>query len=128
MAIVPDLAWRHQTFGNDALAWQQAKLEVRSHLIETARRRSIITYMELAQHIVSVKLPRTGAAFGSAIGLILGQVSADESDRLGKPMMLAAVAVNVNLKPGPGFLGLVNDLGWPGDWSDWLVKVWKQYA
>jgi hypothetical protein len=128
MAVVPDLPWRKETFGKDADAWNRAKLEVRAQLVETARRRSVITYTELRNHIISVDLPKSGAAFGGAIGLILGQVCADESDRLRKPMMLSAVAVTAELKPGPGFYTLADDLKWDKDWSGWLVKVWKQYG
>lgn len=127
MSVVPDASWRDQTFGKEPADWQRAKLEARSTLVETARRRSIITYTELRANIISVTIPRTGNAFASAIGLLLGQVSADESDRLGRRMMLSAVAVNNDLQPGPGFYDLVRELKWSEDWSYWLTTVWKQY-
>lgn len=102
MAVVPDLAWRKRTFNRDPADWDRGKLEARACLVETARRRSVITYQELLGGIISVDLPRSGNAFASAIGLLAGQISVDESDRLGKPMMLTAVLVNNSLRPGTG--------------------------
>lgn len=126
---IPDLPWRNRTYGKaDDATWKQAKLEARACLVATARRRSVMTYSELRENIVSVRLPASGHAFGSAVGLLLGQVNLDESERLGKPMMLSAVAVKNDLRPGDGFTGLVSDLHWKGDWPTWLAAVWRQYG
>lgn len=43
-------------------------------------------------------------------------------------MMLSAVAVTDDLRPGPGFQRVIDDMGWEGDWPTWLARVWKTYA
>ncbi|MHB1500779.1 MAG: hypothetical protein ACYCYK_06370 [Candidatus Dormibacteria bacterium] len=125
---VPDPKWAHETFNRDPASWEGAQREVRAQLVAVARRRSVITYLEIVDSITSTEIPSKGAAFAKAIGLLLGQVNLIESQRLGKPMMLSAVAVTNDLHPGAGFQGLVDDLGWKRDWTTWLAIVWRQYS
>lgn len=120
--------WLKQTWGRTPEEWAGAQREVRAYLIATARQRSVATYQEIHAVISATKIPSTGASFGHAIGLLLGQVNLLESETLGKPMMLSAVAVNHDLHPGPGFQGLLDKLGWTGDWPTWLATVWHHYA
>jgi hypothetical protein len=90
--IISDLPWRKNTYGYDVESWERAKLEAPACLVNTARRRAVITYRELRDNIVSISIPHSGHAFGGAIALLLGRINLDESERLGRPMMLSAVA------------------------------------
>lgn len=125
---VPDPKWAHETWNRPPEEWEAAQREVRAYLIATARQRSVCTYLEIHGAISGTVIPAVGSAFGSAIGLLLGQVNLLESQRLGKPMMLSAVGVTNELKPGAGFQALADDLGWKGDWPTWLATVWRTYA
>ncbi len=128
MAKVPVLDWERSTLGHPAEAWRAAKAEVRGLLVDTARRRSVITYTEIADAVTSVKVPRQGSALGQATGQLLGQVVMEESRRLGRIFMISAVAVSVEMKPSSGFRGLAEDLGVSGEWEHWLPLVWRQYS
>ena len=86
------------------------------------------TYLEVHSSVTSSKIPPTGNAFQNAIGLLRGPVSLRESRRPGKPMMLSAVVVTNQLRPGGGFQNLVDELGWKWDWPTWLAIVWRTYA
>jgi hypothetical protein len=125
---IPEPEWMNKTFGKDPGEWSRAQLEVRAYLTAIARQRTVATYLEVHSSVTSTKIPSTGNAFQGAIGLLLGQVSLLESRRLGKPMMLSAVAVTNQLRPGGGFQTLIDELGWKGDWPTWLATVWKTYA
>jgi hypothetical protein len=124
----PKPEWLNQTWGRPPEGWAGAQREVRAYLIATARKRSVATYQELQSVISATNIPATGSSFGYAIGLLLGQVNLLESEAIGKPMMLSAVAVNLDLHPGPGFQGMLGELGWKGDWPTWLTTVWRYYA
>lgn len=124
----PEPKWAHETWKRSPEDWLGAQREVRAHLIATARRRSVTTYLELHASISSTEIPSTGNAFGDVIGLLLGQVNLIESRRLGKRMMLSAVAVNKDLHPGGGFQRVLKKMDWEGDWPTWLATVWKTYA
>jgi hypothetical protein len=76
-------------------------------LIDAARRRSTVTYQDLA---VLVGLPKEGTWMGRALGVYLGEISEDEVKLHERPM-LSAVAVNVSGKPGPGFFAFAKELG-----------------
>jgi hypothetical protein len=118
----------HDTWKRTPEDWQGAQREVRAHLIATARRRSVTTYLEIHGSISSTVIPSTGNAFGDAIGVLLGHVNLIESRRLGKPMMLSAVAVNKDLRPAAGFQRVLKQMEWEGDWPTWLARVWKTYT
>lgn len=124
----PEPKWAHDTWNRPPEEWQGAQREVRSHLIATARRRSVTTYLEIVDSITSTEIPSRGSAFGSAIGLLLGQVNLLESERIGRLMVVSAVAVTQDLRPGPGFQTMLDELGWKGDWPTWLATIWKYYA
>lgn len=128
MAEIPQLEWEKQTWGKSPEDWQQAKAELRGMLVETARRRSVITYTEIAKGVRSVSIPTAGAALGGAVGLLLGQVNMEESRRLGKPFMLSVVAVNSQMEPSKGFRDLAALLKVPTTWEHWLPRVWTHYS
>lgn len=124
----PEPKWAHETWKRSPEDWQGAQREVRAHLIATARRRSVATYLEIHGTISRTEIPSTGNGFQNAIGLLLGQVNLIESRRLGKRMMLSAAAVSNDLHPGDGFQRVLAKMGWEGDWPTWLAMVWKTYA
>lgn len=67
------LDWIESKHGNDPEAWSRAKGEVRATLVERARHRGLITYIDLSANVTGVPLPYGG---GSA-NLLLGQVMAE---------------------------------------------------
>ena len=79
---------------------------VYAELITAAKYRGTVTYQEIAQ---IMGLPLRGSHMGKEIGWILGEISEDETTN-GRPM-LSAIAVNVQLQPGPGFFTLARQLG-----------------
>ena len=81
-------------------------LLVYAELIAAARHRGLLTYQEIAQ---LMGLPLTGNKMGREVGLMLGEISADEHDN-GRPM-LSAIVVGVNGKPGDGLFGISKRLG-----------------
>jgi len=128
VTAMPHFDWEDECWGKPQEDWHRAKAEVRGVLVETARRRSVITYTEIANLVASVTIPKLGGAMGSAVGLLLGQVNMDESRRLKRPMMLSAVAVNVEMKPSKGFQDLAGALKVPTSWEHWLPIVWRTYS
>jgi hypothetical protein len=126
--IDPEPKWAHDTWKRTPDDWQGAQREVRAHLIATARRRSVTTYLEIHGSISSTEIPSTGNAFQNAIGVLLGQVNLIESRRFSKRMMLSAVAVNKDLHPGAGVQRVLEKMEWEGDWPTWLATVWRTYA
>ena len=103
--------------GFSAEAWNNAKNEARSILIERAKTRSMITYSELVRQIHSAKME----AHDSRLDHFLAELSLEE-DAAGKGMLTVLVVHKYgDLEPGRGFYKLARSLG--RDTSD-LQKCW----
>lgn len=94
-------------FGFPPEAWRFAKTEVRSILIERAKRRSFITYSQLAPEITAISVeyhdPRLNA--------LLGEVSTEEEQR-GRGLLSVLVVHKIgDMQPGQGFYELAERLG-----------------
>ena len=91
---------------NDKYRGTTKYFHVLAELVRAAQYRGLTTYQDIA---ILMGLPQSGNHMGKEVGLILGEISEDEV-RARRPM-LSSVAVGVNGKTGPGFLGLARDLG-----------------
>lgn len=94
-------------FGFSPEAWRFAKTEVRSILIERAKRRSFITYSQLAPQITAISVeyhdPRLNA--------LLGEISTEEEQR-GRGLLSVLVVHKIgDMQPGQGFYELAERLG-----------------
>ena len=79
---------------------------VMTELVQAAQYRGVTTYQDIA---LIMGLPTEGHHMGNEIGLMLDEISRDET-RAGRPM-LSAVVVRTEGVPGPGFYKLAADLG-----------------
>ena len=104
--------------------------EARDALVDTAQRRTVITYGELREKISNEKFPESGDGnnFGQAMAQLMDAINKIENERIGRPTMLTSVVVRADTwRPGDGFQRLLDAHGWPGSWAEWLTKTWKQY-
>src|SRR4051794_17715474 len=93
------------TFGYSRETWDAAKKEARARLVEIAKKRELIGYKELTEHIRSVGFDYHGPIFRK----FLGQLST-EDDAAGKGMLTAVVVHKSDGLPGPGFFKLAKQL------------------
>lgn len=112
-------------FGHSRVQWEQAKDEVRETLIERAREHAMITYTELTEHIAAIDVD----PHDYAPAHLLGEVSADDY-RHGRGMRSALVVYKDDVRPGPGFFELAEQLGIKiGDRLEfWVKEVQRVYA
>ena len=78
-----------------------------AELIAAARYRGTVTYQELADLI---GLPLQGNYMGTEIGHYLGEISRNEVEQGGRPM-LSVIAVRTSGQLGDGFFDLARQLG-----------------
>jgi hypothetical protein len=111
--------WTLSTHGNDPEAWSRAKGEVRATLVEKARHRGLITYIDLSANVTGVPLPYGG---GSAnLNFLLGQVMAEEV-AAGRPLLPALAVRMEEGTPGKGFYIAAGDFG-IGDGTE-SITLW----
>lgn len=111
--------------------WNEQMAQVRKFVEEYARRRKVVFYAPVMEHIgLSAKVP----ADRKRIGYLLGDISRQTFDEFG---ILLSVIVHRKTSgitsPGPGFFELAEDLKLEWDDDDVLVatemeKVWEHYA
>gem|GEM_PF-438876 len=95
-------------YGFKEVDWDKAKTEVKSILIEVARRKGRIAYSELASQIESIYLE----AHDPRMFHLLGEISREE-DAAGRGMLTAIVVhKSGDMQPGPGFFELAKS-NWP---------------
>ena len=100
-------------------AWDGAKREIRSLLIERAKVRGMIPYSELAEKVCSLHLE----AHDQRLFHLLGEISSEESGA-GRGMLSVIVVHKAgDMQPGPGFFDLAKQLG--RDTSD-ILNCWVQ--
>lgn len=116
-------------FGIPKDKWEAAKREARDVMVERAARERTIAYSALAGKIHSVRFqPHEQPYFH-----FLGEISSEE-DAAGRGMLTAVVVhLNGDMKPGPGFLKLAEQLGRDvrdGDacWVNELTRVYKAWG
>lgn len=115
--------------GFSPLAWDLAKEEARSIMIERARLRGMITYSELVQHIRSITI----GPHDPRLDHLLGEISSDENTA-GRGMLTVLVVHKAgDMEPGRGFYKLARSLGRDTSdlkkcWVDELHRVHKEQA
>jgi hypothetical protein len=113
-------------FGIPKDKWEAAKREARETMVECARRKGTIAYSALAGQIRSMRFQAHEKPFFH----FLGEISSDE-DAAGRGMLTAIVVhKHGDMKPGPGFLKLAEELG--RDVRDvdacWVNELSRVYA
>jgi hypothetical protein len=98
--------------------WIAARNEIRSILVDTARRQDVITYRALVSRLRSVRLEPNGLA----LARLLGDVSKSE-DAVRRGMLTVVVVRQQEQMPGNGFFQLAARLG--RDTSD-KAKCWAE--
>lgn len=93
-------------FGYSLAAWESAKEQMREVLIETARRRDLISYTDLAEQVSAIRVE----AHDYAMNHLLGEISTDDHEH-GHGMHSALVVYKDEQRPGPGFYTLARQLG-----------------
>jgi hypothetical protein len=106
--------------------WNSAKNEIRGVLVKRARTGTTISYSELANGIGSLLLE----ARDQRLFQLLGEISTEESSAGRGMLSVIVVHKTGDMKPGPGFFELAEQLG--RDTSDidkcWIEELNKVYA
>jgi hypothetical protein len=115
------------TWGYPQSQWDAAKEEGRSEMIRTARRRSTITYSELAGVIKAISFQPDEKPFHN----LLGQISIEE-ERAGRGMLSVVVVHRSDHRPGQGFFELAHDLDHDVRdrekfWADELQRIYDAW-
>jgi len=97
----------HEKFGVTAKAWEAFKAEARTHLIEVAKNRAMITYGDLAAKMTSVHLE----PHDQMLWEILGDISRDEAAAKRGLLSVVVVHKHGDMEPGPGFFELAKFFG-----------------
>ena len=107
------LPWVTNDYGPDAIAWSEAKRQVRAALYEWASAGPFGTYSELARLVTAIPWPEGAYTHhGSQMGHLLGQVSMEELDRSeDRPLLSALVVGQEDGMPSGGFWTLLTELG-----------------
>ena len=87
--------------------WNAAKEEARIILIERAKKKSDITYSELAKSLRTHHFE----AHDFSLFALIGDIS-EEEDNAGNGMLSALVVTQEEKRPGPGFFVLAKKLGY----------------
>ncbi len=120
--------WAHRPYGNDELAWDEAKRLCRATLYAWAAAGRYGTYGEVARAVTAIGWPDGPHTHqGRQMGMLLGQVTMDELDRVEDRPILSALAVSQEEQmPSSGFWSLVRDvLGLPvGPTEDARLEFW----
>lgn len=114
MAIHPRVnpKWATSSYGNDDLAWEEAKRECRDALREWCTRREPHEYADLIARVRAIPwLP--GDHSSGQLGYLLGQVSLEELDPTeDRPVISSVVMAHEKNKPSHGYWALLEeDLG-----------------
>ncbi len=115
-----------ETFGFSEAAWNAAKAEAKSALVERAKVRGMMPYSDLVRAIHSISFD----AHDVRLNTLLGDLSTEES-QAGRGMITALVVHKVgDMQPGPGFFDLAERLGHdPSDFlAFWISQVKKVHA
>jgi hypothetical protein len=95
-------------------------------MIEVAKRRSTISYSNLAIAIRTIRFQPDEKPFHN----LLGQISIEENEEDRGMLSVVVVHQRGDLRPGPGFFELARDLGWDVREPDkfWAEKLQRVYG
>ena len=98
-------------------------LLVYCQLIQAARNKALISYSEVAE---IMKLPPSGNYMERQIGILLGEISAEEL-HYERPMLSALAKSKNKLRPGHGFFVLAKELGvYKGEGEEDEMQFWEK--
>jgi len=111
MAIRPRAIprWATSSYGNDDVAWDEAKQECRTVLHEWCDRKEPHSYIELIARVRSIPWP-PGDHSGGQLGYLLGQVSLEELDSTeDRPVLSSVVIASGKNEPSHGYWAFIED-------------------
>jgi hypothetical protein len=109
MAIRPHVTpnWATSSYGNDDLAWDQAKRECRAALHEWCARGVPHVYVDLIARVTAIPWPPGDHSSGQ-LGYLLGQVSLEELDSAeDRPVISSVVIASGKNEPSHGYWAFV---------------------
>jgi hypothetical protein len=107
--VTPD--WASSSYGNDDLAWEEAKRECRDALHEWCARREPHAYGDLITRVTAIPWPPGDHSSGQ-LGYLLGQVSLEELDSTeDRPVISSVVIASGKNEPSHGYWAFLEDLG-----------------
>jgi hypothetical protein len=92
----------HEKFGHTSQEWETFKTEAREILVETARRRGMITYGELASRMTTIAVE----PHDQVLWEIIGDVAWDEEAAGRGLLSVVVVHKHGDMEPGGGFFDL----------------------
>jgi hypothetical protein len=109
---IPIPTWALSSYGNDDLAWDEAKRQCRAALHEWCRQGDPHPYLDVIARVTAIAWP-AGDHTGAQLGYLLGQVSLEElSVEEDRPVMSSVVIASGRNEPSHGYWAfLENDLG-----------------
>lgn len=114
MAIRPPVTpkWATSCYGNDDLAWEEAKRQCRDALHEWCARQEPHAYIDLIARVTAIPWPPGDHSSGQ-LGYLLGQVSLEELDSTeDRPVISSVVIASGKNEPSHGYWAFVEeDLG-----------------
>jgi hypothetical protein len=107
------LPWVTKSYGPDETAWEDAKRQARATLYRWASEGRYGTYTELIHEVTAIGWPDGAYTHhGQQMGMLLGQVSMEELDRVeDRPLLSALVVGKEEGMPSGGFWTLLEELG-----------------
>ncbi len=115
MARYPEqaLPWVSKTYGPDEHAWEEAKRQARQTLYRWASEGRYGTYTDLVHVVTAIKWPEGPYTHhGQQMGMLLGQLSIQELNRVDDIPLLSALVVGRDAgMPSGGYWEMHRDLG-----------------
>lgn len=138
MAIRPPVIprWATSCYGNDDLAWAEAKRECLDALHEWCARREPHVYVDLIARVTAIPWPPGDHSSGQ-LGYLLGQVSLEELDPTeDRPVISSVVIASGRNEPSHGYWAFLGDdlgirvpaAGREAFWLKELVRCFEFYG
>jgi hypothetical protein len=138
MAIRPPVTpkWATSSYGNDDLAWDEAKRECRGALHDWCARQEPHAYSDLIARVTAITWPLGDHSSGQ-LGYLLGQVSLEELDSTeDRPVISSVVIASGKNEPSHGYWALLEDdlgirvpaAGREAFWLKELVRCFEVYG
>lgn len=132
MAIRPPVMprWATSSYGNDDVAWEEAKRQCRDALYEWCARQEPHSYTDLIARVTAIPWPPGDHSSGQ-LGYLLGQVSLEELDSADdRPVISSVVIASGKNEPSHGYWALLEgDLGThvpsAGRETFWLKELYR---
>ena len=104
-------SWATKSYGEDTIAWEEAKDQCRTALYQWAASGRYGTYTELTAQVIAIDWPEGAYTHhGHQMGYLLGQVSLEELDeREERPVLSSLVIGQEEGMPSRGFWTFVQD-------------------